>query len=32
MKHAICPFCGGSCIKYGKNKSETNGGAVMPAQ
>ena len=23
MKHAICPSCGGPCIKYGKNKSGT---------
>lgn len=23
MKHAICPSCGGPCIKYGKNKPGT---------
>ncbi|WP_418896207.1 transposase-like zinc-binding domain-containing protein [Stomatobaculum longum] len=23
MKHASCPSCGGTCMKYGKNKSGT---------
>ena len=32
MKHAIYPSYGGFCIKYGKNKSESQRGTVMPTQ